>query len=136
MNDKTIEIYYDVSAIPTTSGRTATPLEALEFRNAAMDLVETALEEADAGTWMGAEIGGGEVNFGFEVGDFDRAEEIVRRTVQGTEFDIIREIERHELTDEDMAAMAEMADQPLPLRLWCQDPARLWIGVKVFSQPP
>ena len=61
----------------------------------AMELVETALDQAEAGEWAGAEIGMGEVNFGFEVEDFDLAENIVRNTVKGTPFESIREITRY-----------------------------------------
>ena len=86
---KTIEIYYDIDKIPE-----AFP-DALDFRNAAMELVENALADAEAGEWEGAEIGMGEVNFGFEVEDFDLAENIVRNAVKGTPFEGIREITRY-----------------------------------------
>jgi len=86
---KSIEIYYDIDKIPSAFEHP------LDFRNEAMELVENALMEADAGEWEGAEIGMGEVNFGFEVKDFDKAESIIRATVKGTPFEGIREISRH-----------------------------------------
>jgi len=85
---KSIEIYYDEKSIPEGYDHP------LDFRNEAMEFIETALEQADAGEWSGAESGMGEVNFGFEVKDFDKAEAIVRKTVSGTPFDCIREITR------------------------------------------
>ena len=91
---KSIEIYYDISSIPEKYGHP------LDFRNAAMELIEGALEEADAGEWSGAEIGMGEVNFGFEVEDFDLAEAIVRKTVKGTDFENIREITRYDSAED------------------------------------
>ncbi len=85
---KSIEVYYDIATIPDSFK------DPLEFRNAAMVVVERALEQAGAGEWSGAEIGMGEVNFGFEVEDFDVAESIVRSAVKGTPFEAIREITR------------------------------------------
>lgn len=91
--EKSIEIYYD--AVDVTE-------EALDFRNAAMDLIETALANAGAGEWEGAEIGVNfetgkpEVNFGFVVSDFDAAETIVRNVVANTPYEKIREIRRSE----------------------------------------
>lgn len=96
-----IEIRYDVAAIPTKSGYPATPLQALDFRNAAMDLIEDALTAEGAGIWSGAEIGGDEVSFGFEVEDFALAEDIVRRAVADTPYAAMREIARIEVTDTD-----------------------------------
>lgn len=87
---KSIEIYYDIADIPAGYDHY------LDFRNDAMDLIETALAEANAGEWSGAESGMGEVNFGFEVEDFDCAERIVRATVKGTPFEGIREITRYD----------------------------------------
>ena len=87
---KAIEIYYDIAAIPVGQG------DPLDFRNAAMERIEAALEDAGAGAWTGADSGMGEVNFGFEVEDFEAAEAIVRRAVAGTPFAGIREIARKE----------------------------------------
>jgi len=93
---KSVEIYYNTADVPAEYG------DCLDFRNAAMELIEGALEKADAGEWCGAESGNNcetgepEVNFGFEVSDFDAAEAVVRATVKGTEFDCIREITRCE----------------------------------------
>ncbi|MDA8585576.1 hypothetical protein N9L47_04805 [Rhodobacteraceae bacterium] len=95
---RSIEVYYSVPNIPDGQN-------ALDFRNEAMELIEAALGKADAGEWAGAESGANfetgepEVNFGFEVEDFDRAEKIVRDTVRGTPFDCIREITRYDSTD-------------------------------------
>ncbi|PIE07672.1 MAG: hypothetical protein CSA74_05945 [Rhodobacterales bacterium] len=104
MTYKSIEIYYDIGKIPgiaATDEKTGFPRPeeiglALDFRNNAMELIEEALMEAGAGEWEGAEIGMGEVNFGFTVDDFERAEAIVRKAVEGTEFAGIREIARTE----------------------------------------
>ena len=85
---KSIEVYYDIDRIPVTFEGP------LDFRNGAMEMIEAALTKAEAGEWSGAEIGMGEVNFGFAVTDFDRAEQIVRASVKGTVFDCIREIAR------------------------------------------
>lgn len=83
-----IEIYYDTATIPPEFG---TPLT---FRNAAMALVDDALEKAYAGEWVSAEQGARQVNFGFNVDDFDEAEAIVRGAVAGTPYANIREIIR------------------------------------------
>lgn len=103
MSQKSIEIYYDIAAIPGIEDRSAFSSEALDFRNAAMDHIERALTAADVGEWEGAEIGAGEVSFGFCVEDFDAAEAVVRQAVSGTRFANIREISRHEFTEEDLA---------------------------------
>lgn len=91
MSDKTIEIYYDIKSIPGIDSEDMVS-EALEFRNQAIDLIERALVKARIGVWTGAEIGMGEVNFGFEVSDFDLADAIVRQTVKRTPYENIREI--------------------------------------------
>lgn len=91
MSYKSIEVYYDISAI---SGQ-----DPLEFRNDAMHLIEAALEKAGLGEWAGAESGMGEVNFGFEVEDFARAEAVIRKTVSGTKYDCFREITRFEMDE-------------------------------------
>ena len=67
-----------------------------------MDLIEVALSRAGLGSWVGAEVGTGVVNFGFQVTDFETAEKLVRATVEGTAFANIREIERSE-SDEDLS---------------------------------
>lgn len=93
---KSIEIYYNCADIPAGYEHD------LDFRNEAMELIEQALEAADAGEWVGAESGANletgesEVNFGFEVTDFERAEKIVRAAVKGTPYECIREITRYE----------------------------------------
>lgn len=85
---KSIEIYYDVGSIPEGFDGP------LSFRNEAMEHIELAIQNAGCGEWAGAEIGMGEVNFGFEVEDFERAEEIVRTAVRDTPYEGIREITR------------------------------------------
>ncbi|MEO1238196.1 MAG: hypothetical protein AAFW64_00765 [Pseudomonadota bacterium] len=85
---KSIEIYYDTDTLPNGFA------DPLDFREAACAVIETALLDAGAGDWAGAECGAGEVNFGFEVSDFERAEKIVRAAVKGTPFEDIREITR------------------------------------------
>lgn len=99
--EKSIEIYYDIANIPGMDIKDVDPGAALDFRNAAMELIETALEAEEAGEWEGAEIGMGEVNFGFTVEDFDRAEAIVRKAVEGTPYAGIRNIERTEFDPAD-----------------------------------
>lgn len=94
---KSIEIYYDVAEIP----RSVTPLE---FREAACAVIEQALIDAEAGQWEGSETGRGEVNFGFEVQDLERAVKIVRAAVKGTPFERIREITRYSDTEGAKAA--------------------------------
>jgi len=108
---KSIEIYYDIDNIPDISAVVARPGvprwdeadRALDFRNEAIELIEHALVAADAGEWEAAQIGRGEVNFGFAVDDFDEAERIVRKTVAGTPFAGIREIVRSESGMADLA---------------------------------
>ncbi|MEZ5715289.1 MAG: hypothetical protein R3D85_09040 [Paracoccaceae bacterium] len=107
MQVKSIEIYYDVKSIPGLGN--GDPVRALDFRNAAMELIENALLDADAGEWAGAELGANgetgepEVNFGFDVTDFDRAEAVVRATVKGTPYENIRVIERQSFDPNDFA---------------------------------
>lgn len=93
---QSIEIYYDVADIPEDQNP-------IDFREAACSVIESALMDAGAGEWAGAESGSGEVNFGFEVDDFERAEKIVRAAVKGTPFEGIREITRYS-EDEQFAA--------------------------------
>lgn len=93
--NKSIEIFYDIQSIPGV-GSDELNVVALDFRNEAMNLVEAALLEAEMGEWIGAEIGIGEVNFGFEVLDFDEAEALVRKAVAGTPYENIDRIERSE----------------------------------------
>ena len=101
MTLKSVEIHYDIAALP---GIAADDISAvLEFRNAAMDLIEEALQKAGAGDWEGADVGMGEVSFVFTVKDFDKAEAIIRKAVENTPYQIIREISRNEL---DVAARA------------------------------
>lgn len=95
---KSIEIYYDTDTIPSHFP------DPLAFREAACEVIEKALTVAGAGEWSGAESGGGEVNFGFEVEDFDRAEKIVRAAVKGTVFADIREITRFSYPDDAQSA--------------------------------
>lgn len=114
--DRYIEIYYDIASIP---GKFEHPLD---FRNAAMELIESALLDQQAGEWSGAGIGMGEVNFGFEVHDFDQAERIVRSVVEGTDFEGIREITRFEIDEQQMAAAAEGAPKVNPF----------WFLLKLF----
>ncbi len=110
MTFKSIEIYYDIDRIPGVGGdvpRRGLPGQdtadaALAFRNDAIELIEDALLAAKAGEWEGAEIGMGEVNFGFAVDDFDVAEAIVREAVAGTQFAGFREIVRNEFDMADL----------------------------------
>lgn len=95
---KSIEVYYDIDSIPDGYKHP------LDFRNEAMTHIERALESADAGEWAGAEIGSGEINFGFEVEDFERAEKIVRAAVKGTPYEGIREITRFSYPEDMHAA--------------------------------
>ncbi len=118
MTYKSIEIYYDIENIPGIQDRGPFSGQALEFRNRAMDHIEAALTAAGAGEWQGAEIGSGEVNFGFDVDDFDRAEAVIREAVAGTEYEGFREIERREMTEEELAEAAQAAaDFKMPTRI-------------------
>lgn len=96
MSYRSVEIYYDIASIPGIDAASNLVGAALDFRNAAMELIETALAEAGLGEWAGAEIGGDEVNFGFEVNDFEAAERLIRQTVADTAYQGIREITRYE----------------------------------------
>lgn len=105
---KTLEIYYFFKDIPGVDPTASFSAEALEFRNAAMELIEGALEEEGLGEWVGAESGLGEVNFGFDVEDFDASEAVVRRVVQGTPYERIGRIDRNEFDAE--AFLREQAE--------------------------
>lgn len=105
MSDKSIEIIYSIADIPDITDRSAFSAQALEFRNAAMEHIESALVGANLGEWEGAEIGADEVSFGFTVNDFEQAETAVRQAVSGTRYVGIREIERRELSEDDFAGM-------------------------------
>ncbi|MEP5757708.1 MAG: hypothetical protein ABJ327_00025, partial [Litoreibacter sp.] len=89
MIKRSIEIYYDISEIPGIGGQSKSSAKALSFLNAAKKHVENALTAANLGKWSGADIGSGEVNFGFNVEDFDLAEAEVRRAVKDTRFENI-----------------------------------------------
>jgi hypothetical protein len=118
MTFKSIEIHYDIDRIPgiaggAPAGRSVVPFArmrpprgpadtALAFRNDAIELIEEALLAAGAGEWEGAEIGRGQVSFGFAVDDFDVAEAIVKQTVAGTPFAGFREIVRREFDMADL----------------------------------
>jgi len=118
MTYKSIEIYYDIENIPGIDDRGPFSGQALEFRNRAMDFIDNALERANAGTWEGAEIGHDEINFGFEVDDFETAQDVIREAVAGTEFEGFREMRCREMTEEDMAEAAAMAeDFKMPTRV-------------------
>ena len=110
MTYKSIEIYYDIDSIPGIQDRGPFSGQALEFRNRAMDFIDNALEAANAGTWEGAEIGTNEINFGFEVDDFEQAQNVIREAVAGTEFEGFREMRCREMSEEDMAEAAAIAD--------------------------
>lgn len=109
MSMKSIEIYYDIATIPDITDRSDLSAEAFEFRNDAIEHIKVALENAEAGEWEGAEIGGGEVNFGFSVENHDEAERLVRESVAGTVFDCIRSIERFEISSEQLFEMEKAA---------------------------
>lgn len=96
---KCIEIYYDNMTVVGKGGTWFSALRALRYRNAAIKVVERAMTAPRAGEWTGAEVGTDEVNFGFEVEDFERAESVVREAVRGTRFDKIREIRRSEFDE-------------------------------------
>ena len=108
MTMKSIEIYYNIADLPGDFRD-----RALDFRNAAMERIEAAMIKAGVGEWEGAEIGMGEVNFGFAVEDFDAAEAVVRDAVAGTEFEGIREISRREFNPEDFE---NYENGPIPLK--------------------
>lgn len=101
---RSIEIYYDIDTIPGLCAAVAKPGaprwddtdRALAFRSDAIEVIEDALVDAEAGEWEGAGIDRNAVNFGFAVDDFDAAEAIVRKAVAGTRFENFREIVRNE----------------------------------------
>lgn len=93
---KSVEICYDIDSIPR-SVFLPKRVSVLTFRNKAMTRIEEALHGAGVGEWGGAEIGGGEVNFGFRVNDFEKAEALIRGAVKGTKYATLREIRRKEL---------------------------------------
>ncbi|MEM9032692.1 MAG: hypothetical protein AAGB18_08595 [Pseudomonadota bacterium] len=99
---KSIEIYYDIASIPGCDGSNPEDPRAVPFRDDARELITDALAKARLGTPEGAEIGMGEVNFGFEVRNCELAEAMVRKAVQGTPFAGIREIVHFEDTLEDL----------------------------------
>ena len=105
---KTLEIFYHFKDIPGVDPSASFSAEALDFRNSAMELIEAALAEEGLGEWVGAESGSGEVNFGFDVEDFDAAEAAVRRAVKGTPYESISRIERNEFDPE--AFLREQSD--------------------------
>ena len=99
---KSIEIYYDIAAIPGCDGSNPMDPKAVPFRDAARTVITEALAKAKIGTPEGAEIGMGEVNFGFEVRNCELAEATVRKAVQGTPYEGIREIVHFEDALEDL----------------------------------
>lgn len=102
---RSIEIYYDIANIPGVDVDAPDALNtALDFRNDAMHLIEAALEKDGLGEWEGAEIGMGEVNFGFEVTNFEAAETTVRAVVKDTPYACIREITRSEFDPSEFEA--------------------------------
>ena len=102
---RSIEIYYDIAAIPGVNADAPDALsKALDFRNDAMHHIETVLEKQGLGEWEGAEIGMGEVNFGFEVTNFDAAENAVREAVKDTPYAGFREISRSEFDPSEFEA--------------------------------
>ena len=96
MTYRSIEVYYDIETIPGCDGTNPMDPRALPFRNAALELIEAVLDERGLGSAEGAEIGMGEINFGFEVTDCDAAESAIREAVSGTPYEGIREIARFE----------------------------------------
>jgi hypothetical protein len=85
--EKTIEVTYRIQDIPGTGPDGANSTAALDFRNAAMELIEAALEAENTGEWEGADIGMGEVSFGFMTNDPRQAENIIWRAVSGTPYE-------------------------------------------------
>jgi hypothetical protein len=92
MSYKSIEVYYDIADIPGCDGSNPMDPKALPFRDAAMELIASALKEHRLGQGEGAEIGMGEINIGFEVLDTDEAQDVVWDAVEGTPYEGIREI--------------------------------------------
>ena len=131
MSFKGIEIYYDIAEIPDRKPRLFGS-GALDFRNEAMDHIEMALDRAGAGEWVGAEIGAGEVNFGFEVQDFDEAERVVLEAVKGTKFENIREIERRTIEDGDECEAVDMPWYSYLVPLLLSPLILLWIALGVL----
>lgn len=99
---KSLEIFYDLDAVPDLSAVIARPAlprwdeaaNALIFRAAAIEIIDAALIEAEIGEWNDAGLDHGTLRIGFSVDDYDIAEEVVRLAVAGTRFSEIREIVR------------------------------------------
>ena len=129
MLSKSVDIFYDTATIPNSNNGTNSRAT-LKFRNAAMDLIETALIDAEAGEWEGAEIGGGEVNFGFSVQNFDQAEAIIRAAVKGTPYEGIRNITRREIDTAELPLESADLSNVKPMSFLEM------IGVLVFRRVP
>jgi hypothetical protein len=96
MIHKSIEVVYNILDIPGIPSAGVTT-ESIDFRNEAMDLLESALKSTRAGNWLGAEITIDQISIRFRVQDFDAAERIVRQSVANTPYAIIHAIQRAEL---------------------------------------
>ena len=104
MTFKLIDVYYEIDGIHQTDD--GSPACALKFRNEAVALTEGAIEAAGLGELDGAEIGSREINFGFEVTDFDKAEQLIRDTLVDTKFSNYRAIIRSEWDDDAVLNLA------------------------------
>ena len=114
MAKKHIGIFYKISSIPEG-------VNALHFRDAAMDLVDEAMEEHRAGRSTEAEVRAKEVSLGFRVRDYDQAERIVQQAVAGTQYDCISDIKRFEFDARDDAADDDDFDAYLDRRAVSQN---------------
>jgi len=101
---RSLEVRYDIASIPEMTPGDVD--RALDFRDAAIELIEDALLEAGAGEWEGAGIGRGEIRFAFMVDDFDAAEAIVRRVVADTPYANVGAITRASFDTAKIAAPA------------------------------
>ena len=117
MIEKSIEIYYDIADIPSPDGRPVSGRKALKFRNAAMELIESALVDTGLGEWSGSEIGQGEVNFGFTVDDFEAAERVAREAVIGTPYEGIRDVQHREFDYSEVEDLEPPHDLPMKLKV-------------------
>lgn len=95
MNQKVIEICYDIARIPGANAHNALDKRALRFRDAAAQLIEAALLEEGLGACIGQDVRDDEVSFRLAVSDFDDAEAAIWRAVEATPYAGLREILRY-----------------------------------------
>lgn len=96
MSYKSVEVSYDIEIIPGCDGSNPMDPKAVPFRDAALALIEAALDDSGLGTCEGVEMGAGEIVIECEVSDCAAAETAIRDAVIGTPYEAIREITHFE----------------------------------------